>query len=229
MAKAEAGRTRKARGTGIDRTPEVDAETLALVSTYVSSETVQRLIMAAIDCFWEKGFHPSSTRDIAKRANLSPAAVYVHFKSKNELLFRVIEIIAGEHLKGSIATANEPGTPSERLRRIVHQSITFPGEVFKAATVTNGEFAVLTGAQRDHVMAVRDQLDEIFARCLADGCATGEFKVANIALTKIAIATLCRSVLTWYSLSGPLSPNEIGTHYANLVLAMVSNPSQPAA
>lgn len=230
MANAEAGpiSTRRNR-TGVDRTSEVDAETMALISAYVSSETVQRLVMAAIECFWEKGFHASSTRDIAKRANLSPAAVYVHFKSKNELLFRIIEIVAGEHLKRSTEIASQPGTPSERLRRIVVQSIAYPCNVFKAATVTNSEFTVLSGEQREHVMSVRDQLDGIVARCLADGCAAGEFEVSNMDLTKIAIATLCRSVLTWYSLKGPLSPEEIGAEYADLTLAMVTRSGAPPA
>jgi hypothetical protein len=54
----------------------------------VESPSIRRLLLAAVDSFWKSGFHASSTRDIAKRAKLSPAAVYVHFKSKEELLFR---------------------------------------------------------------------------------------------------------------------------------------------
>src|SRR5450631_2883623 len=60
----------------------------------VESPSVRRLLLAAVDSFWKNGFHASSTRDIAKRAKLSPAAVYVHFKSKEELLFTIIVVVA---------------------------------------------------------------------------------------------------------------------------------------
>ena len=45
-----------------------------------------RLFEAAADAFAAKGFHATTTRDIASRAGLSPAGVYVHFASKEEIL-----------------------------------------------------------------------------------------------------------------------------------------------
>jgi AcrR family transcriptional regulator len=36
-----------------------------------------------------KGFHATSTRDIAAAAGLCPAAVYVFYKSKEELLYSI--------------------------------------------------------------------------------------------------------------------------------------------
>ncbi len=38
----------------------------------------ERLINAAVDAFAENGFAGTTTRDIASRAGMSPAAVYVH-------------------------------------------------------------------------------------------------------------------------------------------------------
>ena len=43
--------------------------------------TVDRLMRAAAQAFAEKGFHATTTRDIASGAGLSPAGVYVHFAS----------------------------------------------------------------------------------------------------------------------------------------------------
>ena len=44
-------------------------------------------MQAAAHAFADKGFHATTTRDIASGAGLSPAGVYVHFGSKEELLF----------------------------------------------------------------------------------------------------------------------------------------------
>jgi AcrR family transcriptional regulator len=44
--------------------------------------TRARLLKAATDAFAEKGFHATTTRDIATLAGMSPAALYVQHKSK---------------------------------------------------------------------------------------------------------------------------------------------------
>ena len=53
------------------------------------SDTAVRIMLAAADAFAQRGFHATTTRDIASRAGLSPAGVYVHFTSKEVLLFEL--------------------------------------------------------------------------------------------------------------------------------------------
>lgn len=190
----------------------------------VESPSVRRLLLAAVDSFWKSGFHASSTRDIARRAKLSPAAVYVHFKSKEELLFTIIVVVAERLHERLTATSQEAGNPTERLRRIVQDYVAFPLKMFKAASVANTEFNALNPAQRKDIVKIRDGLESIVADCLKDGCTTGEFAIKDIDMMKTAIVALCRSVLRWYSPRGRLSPEEIGEYYAGLVVSMV----QPA-
>lgn len=213
-------RNRK-QSPGKTRSAAAREATLDLFRAHTDSSTVQRLLMAGVDCFSKSGFHASSTRDIAKRAKLSPAAVYVHFKSKDELLYTIIQIIAGHLLEQLRKTDAEGGDPKNRLRRIVQQSVAFPANVHKAATVVNSQFVSLKPRQRKYLMNIRDELDCIVEDCLREGCQTGAFAVKDIAIVKTAIVTLCRSVLTWYSPNGRFSPEELGSYYADLVLSMV--------
>jgi AcrR family transcriptional regulator len=177
--------------------------------------------LAAVDSFWKNGFHASSTRDIAKRAKLSPAAVYVHFESKEELLFTIIVVVAERLHERLSATSQEAGDPTERLKRIVQDYVAFPLKMFKAASVANTEFDFLNPAQRKDIVKIRDALELIVADCLREGCATGEFRIKDIDMMKTAIVALCRSVLRWYSPRGRLSPEQIGEYYAGLVASMV--------
>ena len=48
-----------------------------------------RLLAAAVDAFADRGFHGTTTRDIAAAAGMSPAALYVHHRSKEELLYLI--------------------------------------------------------------------------------------------------------------------------------------------
>ena len=61
--------------------------------------------------FAARGFHGTTTRDISTAAGMSPAALYVHHRSKEELLFelsrlgheRVLEMV-----RASVARSDDP-------------------------------------------------------------------------------------------------------------------------
>jgi AcrR family transcriptional regulator len=192
-----------------------------LFQNRVESPTVRRLLLAGVEAFWRDGFHASSTRDIAKRAQLSPAAVYVHFKVKEELLFDIILYVA-EHLRDRLReAAAKGGSPTELLRRLVHAYVALPARMYKASLVANREFTSLTLSQRKQIVKIRDELEEIVGNCLATGKASGEFRFDDLSMTRMAVVSLCRSTLHWYSPRGKYTPEEIGDYYANLVLGMV--------
>lgn len=51
----------------------------------------ESIILSAIDIIDELGIHGLSTREIARRQDISDAALYKHFKSKKEIILAVIE------------------------------------------------------------------------------------------------------------------------------------------
>ena len=99
--------------------------------------------------------------------------------------------------------------------------VAFPAKMHKASLVASTEFGFLNPAQRKQILKLRDALEVIVERCLEEGCATGEFRIKDVRLVKTVIVAFCRSVLTWHSPRGKLTPEEIGEHYAELVIAMV--------
>jgi AcrR family transcriptional regulator len=46
----------------------------------------EQILDAAVNCFIKNGFHQTSMRDICKEAGLSSGAVYLQFKSKEEII-----------------------------------------------------------------------------------------------------------------------------------------------
>ncbi|WP_307846288.1 TetR/AcrR family transcriptional regulator, partial [Rhodococcus sp. CX] len=53
------------------------------------SKAAARLREAAIEVFAENGYGGTTTRQIAARLDMSPAAMYPHYKSKEELLYAI--------------------------------------------------------------------------------------------------------------------------------------------
>ena len=59
------------------------------------SSTRDRIMEAAIDLFTEQGFDKTSLREVADRVGVTKAALYYHFRSKEELLLSLIERVHG--------------------------------------------------------------------------------------------------------------------------------------
>ncbi|MGC1185142.1 MAG: TetR/AcrR family transcriptional regulator [Candidatus Dormiibacterota bacterium] len=59
------------------------------------SSTRDRIMEAAIDLFTEQGFDKTSLREVADRVGVTKAALYYHFRSKEELLSSLIERVHG--------------------------------------------------------------------------------------------------------------------------------------
>ncbi|MBS0446902.1 MAG: TetR family transcriptional regulator [Proteobacteria bacterium] len=191
----------------------------------VQSPTIRRLLLAGVEAFWRDGFHASSTRDIAKRAQLSPAAVYVHFACKEDLLFTIILFVAENLLDRLREIAAQGGSPTEVLTRFVQAYVAIPARMYKASLVANREFSALTTAQRRQIVKIRHELEQIVGNCLAAGLASGEFHFDEVSIARMAVVSLCRSTLLWYSPRGTYTPEEIADRYVTLVLGMVGSRS----
>jgi len=183
--------------------------------------SVQRLMEAAVDAFADKGFHATSTRDIAARAKMSPAGIYVHFTSKEDLLFqlchrghiRALEIVAGAR--------DGARTPPTQLVGIVSAFASWHAEQFRTARIVQYEFPHLTPEHRDQVLALRKQIDAVVREVLLAGVASGDFDVPDIPVTTLALQSMTVDVARWYGPGVRLTPRAIGAAYGELALRLV--------
>ncbi len=51
-----------------------------------------QIIRAALKCFSQKGFHQTSMQDIVAESGLSPGAIYLYFRSKDEIIRTTADI-----------------------------------------------------------------------------------------------------------------------------------------
>ena len=185
------------------------------------SDTRARLLEAAVTAFAERGFHGTSTRDIASAAGMSPAAVYVHYRSKEELLDqiartgheRVLQVI-----RDAVATHD---SPADQLSGAVRDFAVHHAHAHAAARVVNYELAALTpdnaGAVRDLRRQISAGLREIVERGIADG----SFDCPDPRLAATALLSLGIDIARWYREEHSLTPEELGDAYASLALRMV--------
>ncbi|WP_327307526.1 TetR/AcrR family transcriptional regulator [Streptomyces sp. NBC_01298] len=187
----------------------------------VTPDAARRLLVAAVEAFAERGYHATTTRDIAGRAGMSPAALYIHYKTKEELLHRISRIGHDKALEILDAAASGPGSAAERLDAAVRSFVRWHAAHHTTARVVQYELDALAPEHRSEIVALRRRSDAAIRRILADGVETGEFFVPDVPGTTLAVLSLCIDVARWFSADGSRTPDEVGALYAGLVLRMV--------
>lgn len=194
----------------------------------VTPDAARRLLVAAVEAFAERGYHATTTRDIAGRAGMSPAALYIHYKTKEELLHRISRIGHDKALRLLRTAADGPGSAAERLADAVRSFVRWHADHHTTARVVQYELDALGDEHRTEIVALRRESDAAVRDMINDGVRDGEFDVADVPGTTLAVLSLCIDVARWFNVAGHRTPDEVGALYADLVLRMVGAQEQAA-
>src|SRR6204780_4881391 len=85
-------------------------------------DTRARIQRVAVELFAEQGYEKTSLREIAERLDVTKAALYYHFKSKEDIVASLVEDYYGQIdalLTWAQAQPRDAGTRREILRRYV--------------------------------------------------------------------------------------------------------------
>jgi AcrR family transcriptional regulator len=202
-------------------TQQVDTE--ADLWADIPQDTAQRLLLlAALRLFASRGYHATSTRQIASTAGLSPAAMYVYFRSKADLLFEISRVGHESALRGIEAVVLPFQAPCDRMRALVQEFTSWHARHNTLARVAQYELQHLESRHYDEIAALRRSIAAVLRRELVYGIESGDFDITDIGKTTTAVLSLQIDVARWYSSSGPWSPDELGRAYGDLVLRMLS-------
>lgn len=189
------------------------------------AEVARKLLTSAVRCFAANGYHATTTRDITRRVGLSPAALYVHFPSKELVLF---EIVRTAHQRALAALDGAQSADSaSTLREIVARFVAWHARHHVAGRVSQYELSGLTEEHYAEIVAIRQGINAVFRDAVAGGIADGSFAAVDVNRVVRGILSLGIDLVRWYRLDGADSPERLGEFYADLALSMVT--TAPAA
>jgi AcrR family transcriptional regulator len=185
------------------------------------SAAAERMRRAAIEAFAESGYGGSSTRQIAKRLNMSATAMYPHYRSKEELLY-AIALEGHSSLLAALKRADDPAASfTERLRAVVAAFATWHAENHKQARVVQYELHGLTPAHYRTIAPLRHQATDVLTEIVAGGTTAGEFHVDNVDEVVMAISSLCVDVCRWFPSRQHRDAHKLGEVYAGVAQRLV--------
>ncbi|MBU7599818.1 TetR/AcrR family transcriptional regulator [Streptomyces sp. P38-E01] len=224
MAAQASGRTGETRPGGEEPVAAEDRHAGCDSWRSVAPDAARRLLIAAVEAFAERGFHATTTRDIAGRAGMSPAALYIHYKTKEELLHRISQVGHERSLSLLRDAAAGRGGPSDRLAAAVGAFGRWHAEQHTTARVVQYELSALSPDHYAEIVALRRRTEAVVRDLVEEGVRAGEFEVLDARATALAMLSLCLDVARWYRPGGRRTPEEIGDFYADLALRMVLAP-----
>jgi len=93
----------------------------AMLRTFMET-TIARVAKAV---FAERGYQQATLEEIAQRAGMSKATIYLYFKNKDDLFLHVVEDLVETAITETAQAAEAPGTPLEKLARLVRSKMAF--------------------------------------------------------------------------------------------------------
>jgi len=179
-----------------------------------------RLLAAAIEAFSAKGFHGTTTRDIAAAAGMSPAALYVHHRSKEELLHQICREGHDRTLALCEAAVAAGGAPAEQLDRLIEDFVRHHAVNHTSARIVNYEMSAMTDEHQAEIAELRRRIDRVVRKLLERGAASGHFVTSDPAMTASALLSLGIDVARWYRDDRGWTPDDVATHYVELARRM---------
>ncbi|MFB7665511.1 TetR/AcrR family transcriptional regulator [Kitasatospora sp. NPDC056138] len=185
------------------------------------TEAARRLLLAAVDSFARRGYHATTTRDIATAAGMSPAALYIHYPSKAALLSEISR--TGHQATLDLVERAEAGSsdPVEQMRRLVEDFTTWHARGHTVGRIVNHELHALPDEDFAVVAELRRRIEETVRRIIDAGVASGAFAVPDVRTAARAATSLGIDVSRWYSERSTETPEELGRRYGVLVLRML--------
>ncbi|TQF68790.1 TetR family transcriptional regulator [Rhodococcus spelaei] len=182
---------------------------------------IDPVLAAAIDAFVDTGYHGATMRSIAQRAGISVPGVYHHYRDKQDLLVRALDLTMDELHWRVRAARDEGATAVERVGLIVTALALFHTHRRALAFIGASEMRSLQPANRSRIAHSRNRIQYLLDAEIDAGVAGGHLTTAHPRDAGRAIATMCTSLPQWFRIGGPSTPEQIADEYADFALDLL--------
>ncbi|MDX2358980.1 TetR/AcrR family transcriptional regulator [Dietzia sp. PP-33] len=188
------------------------------------SRAAARVRAAAVEAFSELGFHGTTTREIAARLELSTAAIYPHYSSKQSLLYDIVlEAHAAAYASLTALPLAGSLTARERLEAATAALSMWHARNSMLARVANFEMRALSAEQLEHIHALRRRTSAFFRAIIEEGGVRGEFRSDGASAITQLITSMCVDVCRWYPSKTHNDVDALGAFYADAAVRIVIN------
>jgi TetR/AcrR family transcriptional regulator, cholesterol catabolism regulator len=179
----------------------------------------KELLEQALKLFSQDGYQDTSLQGIADALGVTRPLFYYYFKSKEDLLWRLIGHLGDALLTRARPLATSDRPPVERLRKLL--------EGHAETLFANHEAFRVYFEQRHHLKRDGDEMKMrqeaayigLIAGVIAEGQIGGYFRQGDPRVLALLVTGLANSTLRWYSPSGAIKAAELSELTAEIAVS----------
>jgi AcrR family transcriptional regulator len=162
---------------------------MTLVSEHIEPDTRERILVVAERLFRQIGYQKTTVADIAKELRMSPANVYRFFDSKKAIHEGVARVLMGEVEDAANAIVARQGAAATRMRDLLTTIHRMNSERYVVDAKLHEMVEIAMEESWEVCVAHMQTLTESIAGIVAQGAASGEFKVTDVPLAAMCVCT----------------------------------------
>jgi AcrR family transcriptional regulator len=182
-------------------------------------EKLEFILRTASSIFAEKGYHPTTMRDISRATGVSLAGLYHYCESKEELLFLIQDNCFGRVLERLEERLSETKNAQDKLRVFIENHLSFFAANMAEMKVLSHEGRSLVGERhqdvavkkREYTNRVRQILDELQS-------SRADQQRVDLTVATYGLFGMLNWIYNWYDPTGSLKVNELAQNVTRLFL-----------
>ena len=157
----------------------------------------------------EMGYERASIRDLAEATGFTKAGLYYYFKSKEELLFIILNGYMDSLLEGVSAISEKETDPKARLKAFISFQVDlYCRDVHRSKLIIHDENC-LSGEWYETVKGKQRRYVEYWKKALADYVQASGGQLDFLPANAMILIGMCNWIYQWYDPKGPLEPEAL--------------------
>ncbi len=175
------------------------------------------ILNTACSLFSERGYRGTTMRDIARALDLKEGSLYSHVKSKEEMLWDVVNRVANLFLAQASFVAQDLPY-DEQLALLVRGHLDVIIHERHAATVFFREWQLLSSEFRERIQEKLSAYEAYFYHVLVAGRQQGLFQFSDASLALLFLLSSLNGTHQWLTWASPQTAAQVKEQYAVFLL-----------
>ncbi|OLB49645.1 MAG: hypothetical protein AUI08_07635 [Gemmatimonadetes bacterium 13_2_20CM_2_65_7] len=173
-------------------------------------ERLDHLLARAARVFADKGYHPTTMRDLSAASGMSLAGMYYYVRGKEDLLALIQERCFTQVLDGARRAIAKANDPHERLQAFIRHHVAFFAQHMAEMKVLSHE------ASPRGVLAIKRRYVDLLESILKDA-APEQTRADRSAATYILFGMM-NWIYNWYDPAGEIDPGRLADLMTSIFL-----------
>ncbi len=182
-------------------------------------DRLREILDVAAKLFSKKGFEATSIQDISDKLGLEKGAIYYWVKSKDEILYHLIDKESKLFLRTVNSLMRKDIQPDEKLKLFIGNHINVLTSNLDRAAVFFNEYRALPKKWKKKILKLRKNYEAILRNVIEEGQKSGAIrKDISPKIIALAIFGMVNWVFHWFSPQKEFSPQEIARMFSQMIM-----------